>query len=294
MQRPSGTRIKIAQKRGLPRNYRLLKTATSDIVTTEAINMSGALRSENKMPDVPEMDFVGSMVEIWFPLNCAAYHLAYVRVYLQTGALQTKASEIAKLEQDVKNKSQADLVICRAHLAAFFWQLDHVFEALDISVKRGQKEHAELRYFWSYENQLKKIEQESTRREINAYRNMAHQTPAIIGVKWSGDHKFIHHFLPTISGLSQTDETDMNAKLQEYFEYTANIWLSFAPSDFKKRFARDFRFVVTVPHSYIGELPRELERLPQLEVYIEAYDKTTKAADVAGTAEAASDSTESQ
>src|SRR5438094_1300909 len=114
-------------------------------------------RNKTKMPDVPEMDFVGSLAEIWFSLNCAAYHLAYVRVYLQTGALRTPLSEMAKLEQDLRNRTQADLVICRAHLAAFFWQLDHVFEALDISVKRGQKEHSEARYFWSYEGLLKKI-----------------------------------------------------------------------------------------------------------------------------------------
>jgi hypothetical protein len=125
-------------------------------------------------------------------------------------------------------------------------------------------------------NQLEKIEQENSRKEINAYRNKAHEAPAIIGVKWSGEHKFLHHFLPTISGLSNNDETDMTAKLHEYFEYTANVWLSFAPSDLKKQFPRDFRFVVTVPHSFTGPLPPELEHPPQvLEVYIEAYDKPT-------------------
>ena len=229
------------------------------------------------MPDIPEMDFVGSMAEIWFALNCAAYHLAYVRVYLQTAALRTPVSEMAKLEQDVRNKSQADLVICRAHLAAFFWQLDHVFEALDISVKRGQKEHPGERYFWSYENELKKIEQETTRKQINAYRNKAHEAPAIIGIKWTGEHKFVHHFLPSIRDLAQNDSIDMNEKLHEYFEYTANAWLSFAPSDLKRKFPRDFRFDVTVPHTFLGELPAGLEYPPQLlEVHIEAYDKTAE------------------
>jgi hypothetical protein len=233
-------------------------------------------RNKTKMPGVPEMDFVGSLVEIWFSLNCAAYHLAYVRVYLQTGALQMPMSEITRLEQDLKGRSQADLVICRSHLAAFFWQLDHVFEALDISVKRGQKEHPSEKYFWSYEEQLKKIEAGTTRREISAYRNKAHEAPAIIGQKWSAEHKFQFHFLPSISGLSNNDDIDMSAKLQEYFEYTANVWLSFAPSDLKERFPRDFRFVVTVPHSFIGELPKELERAPQLEVQIESYNKATE------------------
>src|SRR5690349_11490986 len=180
--------------------------------------MSGTPSSEKDMPDVPEMGFVDSLAEIWFSLNCAAYHLAYVRVYLQTGALRTQMSEMAKLEQDLRNKTQADLVICRAHLAAFFWQLDHVFEALYISVKRGQREHSEARYFWSYEGLLKKIEQEFPRREISAYRNKAHEAPAIIGQRWRGDHEFLFHFLPSISGLSKNDETDINEKLQQYFE----------------------------------------------------------------------------
>jgi hypothetical protein len=246
--------------------------------------MSIERRDKTEMPDVPQIDFPGSMIEIWFALNCAAYHLAYVRVYLQTAALRTRASEMAKLEQDIRNKAQSDLVICRAHLAAFFWQIDHVFEALDISVKRGQKEHPTERYFWTYEGRLKTIEQETTRKEINAYRNKAHEAPAIIGIIWTGEHKFVHHFLPSIHGLGQNDGIDMNEKLQEYFEYTANVWLSFAPSDFKNRLPRDFRFVVSVPHTYNGELPPGLEHPPQLEVHIQAFDKIAppKNADNAG------------
>lgn len=240
--------------------------------------MNAEPRDKNDMPDVPRIDFVGSMIEIWFALNCAAYHLAYVRVYLQTAALQTPVSEMAELEQDYRNEAQADMVICRAHLAAFFWQLDHVFEALDISVKRGQKEHSEERYFWSYEQKLREIEQGAIRKQINAYRNKAHEAPAIIGIQWTGEHKFVHHFLPSVRDLADSENTDMNEKLQEYFEYTANIWLSFAPSDLKKKFPRDFNFVVSIPHTYLGELPPGLERTPQLAVQIEAFDKAAEAA----------------
>jgi hypothetical protein len=234
--------------------------------------MSDEPRNKIVMPEVPEMDFVGSMIEIWFALNFAAYHLAYVRVYLQTGALQTPLSEMLKLEQDVRNRAQADVIICRAHLAALFWQLDHVYEALDISVKRGQKEQPNERYFWNYEKELKKIEEGTIRKEISAYRNTGHTTPAIIGQNWTSEHKFVHHFLPSIKGLSQHDDTDMNETLHKYFVYTANVWLSFAPSDLKKKFPRDFHFVVSVPYSYVGELPPGLEHPPQLEVHITAYD----------------------
>jgi hypothetical protein len=41
-------------------------------------------KNENDMPDVPDPDFVGTLSEIWFAINYAAYHLAYIRVYLQT------------------------------------------------------------------------------------------------------------------------------------------------------------------------------------------------------------------
>ena len=81
-------------------------------------------------------------------------------------------------------------------VAAFFWQLDHVFEALQIAVKRGQKEHPTLKYFWSYEKRLQEIEQTTDRQEINAYRNKAHEAPAIIGCAWEGKGgKFLHHSL---------------------------------------------------------------------------------------------------
>jgi hypothetical protein len=51
-------------------------------------NMAGSLRNQNNMPDVPEMDFIGALCEVWFGLNCAAYHLAHVRVYLQTAVMR--------------------------------------------------------------------------------------------------------------------------------------------------------------------------------------------------------------
>jgi hypothetical protein len=236
--------------------------------------MAGRTKNENDMPDVPEVDFVGALSEIWFGLNYAAYHLAYVRVYLQTAALQTDVDQLRKLEQALRDMTQVDVVICRAHLAAFFWQLDHVFEALKIAVTRGQKEHPTLKYFWSYEKRLEEIEQKAIRREISAYRNKGHEIPAIIGCAWEKKGgKFLHHFLPSIVGHSQNESIDMNARLQEYFEFVANVWLSFAPSDLKSQFRRSFTFPITIPNSYLGELPPELTGIPQLTVAVEAYDR---------------------
>lgn len=232
-------------------------------------------KDENDMPAVPDPDFVGTLCEIWFTINCAAYHLAYVRVHLQTEALQTHRDEIRKAEQAFREMTQADVVVCRAHLAAFFWQLDHVFEALRIAIKKGQKEHADLKYFWSWGRELEEIEALPIYREINAYRNKSHEFPGIIGCKWENKgtgSKFIHHFLPSIEGHDAKENVDINEQLQRYFEFAANVWLSFAPGDYKEKFPRDFKFLVTVPNSFRGELPPELRGVPQLSVLVVAQD----------------------
>jgi hypothetical protein len=225
-----------------------------------------------KMPDVPDVDFVGSLIEIWLGINNAAYHLAYVRVYLQTAALQTRTDELRKLEQSFRDQTQVDVVICRTHLAAFFWQLEHVFEALETAITRGQKEHGEKKYFWQWGEEWKKVEADPTRCEIRDYRNKSHQLPAVIGCSWDGEGKFHHHFLPTIEGHTAKESIDIKDQLQIYFEYVVNTWLSFAPGDYKEKFPRDFAFPVTVPFSFAGELPAGLPA-PQLSVQIEAYTR---------------------
>jgi hypothetical protein len=226
------------------------------------------------MPDVPDMDFVGALAEMWFVVSYAAYHLAYVRAYLQTVALQTDVDVMRKQEQGLRDAAQVDTVICRAHLAAFFWQIDHFFEALRGAIKRGQKEHPDLKYFWAYEKRLAEIEEIAIRKEINAYRNVAHSIPGIIGCKWEEKGgKFLHHFLPSIEGLEKKESVDMNSDLQRYFEFAANVWLAFAPSDLKDKFPRNFSFAVTIPNTFIGELPPELEGVPQWGVSVEAYEK---------------------
>lgn len=71
----------------------------------------------------------------------------------------------------------------------------------------------------------------------------------------------------------------MNTRLNQYFEFAANVWLEFAPDYFKEKFPRDFRFPVTVPFLFGGELPSELKGKPQLEVQINSYDKIANSAE---------------
>ena len=228
------------------------------------------------MPDVPDPDFVGALCEIWFPINYAAYHFAYVRVYLETAALQTHVEKLREEDQAFRDMAQIDVIVCRAHLAAFFWQIDHVFEALGIAINKGQKEHPHQKYFWSFGKVLEQIHEEPIYKEINAYRNKSHEFPGVIGSKWEDKGKgpvFVHHFLPTIAGHDPKENIDINDQLQKYFEFAANAWLSFAPGDYKQKFPRDFRFTVTVPHTFIGKLPTEFQdQVKQLEVHVVAHD----------------------
>ena len=235
--------------------------------------MSQRLGDEREMPDVPKLDFVGALAEIWFQINYAAYHMAYVRVYSQSDALRTRLDVLRDQEQATRDQAQVDVVICRTHLAAFFWHIEHVFEALRTAITRGQKALPEAKYFWAYEKRLDELEQLTIRQEIRDYRNIGHQNPAIIGSKWDGEGHFLHHFLPTIGGHQPKEDIEMNTRLQQYFEFATNVWLEFAPGDFKKKFPRDFRFPVTVPYLFAGELPNELNGVPQLEVHVESFDR---------------------
>jgi hypothetical protein len=231
------------------------------------------LGEKMEMPDVPNLELTGALSEIWFSINFAAYHLAFVRVYSQSAALRTNIEEMRKQEQKVRDNVQTDIVICRSHLADFFWHLEHVFEALRTAITRGQKEHPDVPYFWTYEKRLDVFEKMTIREEIKDYRNMGHQNPGVIGCKWDEQHNFVHHFLPTISGHEPKEDIDMNIRLQQYFEFAANVWFDFAPGDFKKTFPRDFKFPVTVPYEYVGELSEEIRSTPRLEVSIVSYSR---------------------
>ena len=70
----------------------------------------------------------------------------------------------------------------------------------------------------------------------------------------------------------------MNDQLQKYFEFAANVWLSFSPGDYKEKFPRSFKFAVTVPHTFSGEPPPGLKGVPQFEVSIVAQDLPASAA----------------
>src|SRR5208337_1804261 len=110
------------------------------------------------------------------------------------------------------------------------------------------------------ERQLAAVLQSRTATDIEAYRNEGHNIPGIIGQRWQEKGgKFLYHFLPTLRENQSSEPAEMTQQLQAYFEFVANLWLAFVPEPYKSKFPRDFSFPVTVPFSYIGELPVELE-----------------------------------
>jgi hypothetical protein len=86
--------------------------------------------------------------------------------------------ELREDDQRARDQTQVDLIICRSHLAAFFWQLHHVLEALESAIRRGEKKYPNERYFYSAERKLESIRQSAIPQEIDAYRNEGHNIPA--------------------------------------------------------------------------------------------------------------------
>jgi hypothetical protein len=70
------------------------------------------------------------------------------------------------------------------------------------------------------------------------------------------------------------DSIELNKQLQVYFEDVVNLWLAFLPEPNKATFPRNFSFPVTVPFSFLGELPAEMQGdVRQLQVNSEAFDR---------------------
>jgi hypothetical protein len=82
-----------------------------------------------------------------------------------------------------------------------------------------------------------------------------------------------YHFLPSLKGHGPKESVELNKQLQLYFEYVVNLWLAFLPEPNRAVFPRNFSFPVTVPFSYLGDLPADLCGVPQLAVSLEAYER---------------------
>ncbi|MGH9688005.1 MAG: hypothetical protein ACRD5K_13035 [Candidatus Acidiferrales bacterium] len=229
----------------------------------------------------PIQDFEGMVTEIWQTLNFCLYHAAYVKIYANTGAVRlagSKRSQAATepLSQIERELLQEDVVVFRAHFAGALWQLRHLAELLCKAYRRCKQEGIVTAE--QAGKLIKAIHDDPMLEEIHLYRNLSHQFAGVVVTLHDGaTDAFIAHVFPPLDAKDPEEtaaldegeiqkavqERELNTKLQSYCDHLSGYCEGlFRIIDAKYKMAvipRSYGFLVTVPHSYKGELPQ----LPQ-------------------------------
>jgi uncharacterized protein YqgV (UPF0045/DUF77 family) len=237
-----------------------------------------------KVHSIP--DFDGMIAEIWHTLNVCIYHIAYVRIYSNTGAMRLAGSRrahaaIQPLSQDERELLQEDAIVFRAHFAGALWQLRHVVELLGKAYKLCEKEGivtADQR-----DKLAKALADDPIADEVRVYRNMSHEFSGVVITIHDGTDAFIAHVLPPLDAKSPeqsapldeaeiqkaVQERELIMKLEAYCThlggYCEGLFKVIEANHKMAVIPRSQGFSVTVPHSYQGQLPQ----LPQV-IYVKA------------------------
>jgi hypothetical protein len=227
---------------------------------------------------LPIQDFGGMVAEVWQTLNICLYHAAYVKVYADTEAMRSAGSKIAHSATQPLSQAEAlqeDVIVFRAHFASVLWQLRHLAELLCTAYKRCKQEGIVTKE--RHDELAKTIEDDQILNEIQAYRNLSHQFAGVIVTLYGYTDAFIAHTLPPLDAkgpeqrapLDEAEiqeavrERELNMKLEAYCNHVAGYCEGlFRIIDAKYKMTmipRSYGFLVTVPHSYQGQLPQ----LPQ-------------------------------
>lgn len=216
--------------------------------------------------------------EIWQGLNICLYHAAYVRIYADSTAMHLAGSRrreavLKQMPQVDRDCLQEDTIVFRAHFAAVLWQLNHVADELvRLAYKRCYQEDVVTKD--RYDALVKALDDDPSLKEIRDYRNLSHQFAGVIVTLHDGaTDAFIAHVLPPLgvqapaqwAALDEQEiqksvsERELNIKLQSYCDYVSGYCEGlFRIIDAKYKMAvipRSHGFVVTIPHSYEGQLP---------------------------------------
>jgi hypothetical protein len=224
--------------------------------------------------DFPRADFEGTACEIWQGLNASFYHMAYVKTYADTIAMHTAGSNckqeiIEAMSETERDCLQEDLVIFRAHFAAYLWQLCHLRELVRESYRRLKEETVISQS--RYDTLLAAIDADPIVEEIREYRNMSHQRAGVIvTLHDTKTNQFQGHFFPPLHETAPTQkkevsvddelrERELNMKLNTFYGNMAGYCQGlFKIIDAKynaRVLTRTQGFSVTVPYSYNGKLP---------------------------------------
>jgi hypothetical protein len=225
---------------------------------------------------LPTLDFLGSVTEIWHALDRCLYHFAYLKIYADTAAMKAVGSkrrrEIALgLSETQRDEFQQDVTIFRAHFAGVFWQLNHLANELLAGTYRRCKEDGVVTKE-QFDAFLKALDEDSVLKEILAYRNMSHEYAGVIATLHdSVTDEFIAHVIPPLDVKNpesrkevaldgpEIQERELNTKLKAYCDHVAGfcerLFKMIEAKYGKIMLSRSRKFLVTIPHSYQGQLP---------------------------------------
>jgi hypothetical protein len=237
----------------------------------------------------PKQDFDGMVFEIWSGLDICLYHAAYVKTYAESKAMRLAGSRIR--ETTLKQMSQADraflqedMIVFRAHLAGVLWQVHHLADELvRLAYRRCYQEDIVTKQ--RYDELVKALDDDPLLKEIRDYRNLSHQFAGVVVTLHEGTtDAFIAHILPPldVQAPAQRDsldekeiqkavkESELNTKLKSYCDHVAGYCEGlFRIIDTKYKVSaipRSSGFVITIPHSYHGQLPEGAEQT----IYVKA------------------------
>jgi hypothetical protein len=236
---------------------------------------------------LPTQDFDGMVAEVWQTLNVCFYHAAYVRVYADTGAMRLAGSKSAHartkpLSQDERELLQEDALVFRAHFAGVLWQLRHLAELLPTAYRRCKQEGIVTKE--RHDELVKALTDDPIVEEIRLYRNLSHQfSGVVITIHDDATAAFLAHVFPPLDANSPeqrapldeaekqkaVQERELNMKLESYCNhlggYCEGLFRIIEANHKMAVIPRSQGFLVTVPHSYQGQLPQ----LPQA-IYVKA------------------------
>jgi len=226
----------------------------------------------------PKPDFEGMVFEIWSALDICVYHAAYVRTYADSAAMRLAGSRrrettLQQMSQTDRDCLQEDVIVFRAHFAGVLWQIHHLADELvRLAYKRCYREDIVTKE--RYDALIKALDEDPLLKEIRDYRNLSHQFAGVVMTLHDGTtDAFIAHVLPPLNVQapaqqaalieeeirSDVKERELNIKFHSYCDHVSGYCEGlFRIIDTKHKMAvipRSHGFVVTIPHSYQGQLP---------------------------------------
>ena len=226
----------------------------------------------------PNQDFEGMVSEIWLGLNGCLYHAAYVKVYADTIAMHLAGSRrrhtvTQAMSQTAREQVQEDLIVFRSHFAGVLWQLHHLGdELLRLAYRRCKQEGIVSKE--RHDALVKALDDDSIIKEIRGYRNLSHQfAGVIVTLHDTSTDAFIAHVFPPLDGKhpergqqevpldeQEIKERELNTKLQTYCDhlggYCEGLFRIVDEKYGNTVLPRSRGFLVTIPHSYQGQLPQ--------------------------------------